>query len=711
MRMPKVISRRPRHFCHLALLFQIAIIATGVLQPLLSGFTPTQSQTERTLEARFTGIPNPERAEAEHKALTVEPHIAGGPGDRRTAEYVLNQLRGFGLEAEIEEVKATVSLPRKVKFYLLDPVKFSGPNAEFVAEDPSSKDLRTSIGFNAYSGSGDVAAQVVYVNYGLRTDYEYLRSIGISVVGKIAIARYGNCYRGLKAKVAEENKAAGLIIYSDPLDDGYHIGDSYPAGPWRPPSGVQRGSVLYEFIYPGSVATDGSNVPHLPIMPLSYNDAQHILANLGGAPAPPEWQGGLPFTYHLGPGRARVRMQVQMSQIVRPIWNVIAKIRGTQNPEEIVLVGNHRDAWTFGGVDPNSGTTAMLEMARGFGVLLKEGWRPRRSIWICSWDGEELGEFGSVSWAENHANDLESKAVAYLNTDSTVSGDRLSMIAAPSLKKFVAAVAADVPDPAGGSLLERADRQARERLSQEIALGGVVSATGEPKPIAQQRFEVGNLSGGTDYIAFFNHLGFPSAQIQFVGPYGVYHSIFDNHRWMKRFGDPKFVYHVAAARLLGLMTMRLADTDLLPLDYEAYGQEIERCLEQTHNKLVILGEASRLDLQAAQQAARELTEAGREFRDYFESRVNRAEDPPNLYQVNRALVKAEQAFLLPEGLPGRPWYKHAVFAPSTTNGDDTVALPGVQDSADAGNFEEAQRQVEALATALNRATAVLQGVR
>jgi N-acetylated-alpha-linked acidic dipeptidase len=446
----------------------------------------------------------------------------------------------------------------------------------------------------------------------------------------------------------------------------------------------------------------------LPVMPLSYADAEHILRNLKGAAAPPKWQGGLPFTYHMGPGPAKVRMRVQMNQIVRPIWNVIAKIRGTQNPEEIVLVGNHRDAWIYGGVDPNSGTTSMLEMARGLGALLSQGWHPRRSIWLCSWDGEEFGEFGSVPWAEKHANELTPKVVAYLNVDSSVSGDRLSVDAVPSLKRFVGEVAADVPDPAGGSLLERANEQVREKLRQNLIPGRAVSAGPQPKPIAQQEFEVGNLGGGTDYIAFLNHLGIPSTDMTFWSSYGVLHSIFDNHRWMKQFGDPKFLYHIAAARLLGLMALRLAEADLLPLDYEAYGQEIQEYLEGIRNKLVLLGQASQLDLQPAQYAAKELTQVARELRGQYEARVSRGNEPPNLYQVNRSLVKAEQAFLLPEGLAGRPWYKHAIYAPGAYNGYESVALPGIQESADAGNFEQAQRQVEALAAALNTAAELLQ---
>jgi len=402
-------------------------------------------------------------------------------------------------------------------------------------------------------------------------------------------------------------------------------------------------------------------------------------------------------------------MQVRMNQVVRPIWNVIAKIRGTQSHEEIVLAGNHRDAWVYGGADPNSGTTALLEMARGLGALLREGWRPRRSIWLCSWDGEELGEFGSVLWAEKHANELNSAAVAYLNVDTAVSGDHLSIFATPSLKRFILEVAADIPDPAGGSLLERASEQLRKRLGEQLVPDHPAAAMPTPIPIAQQEFQVKDLGGGTDFIAFFDHLGIPSTDMEFDGLAGEYHSIFDNHRWMKKFGDPTFRYHVASARLFGLMTMRLAEADLLPLDYATYGQEVECYLEGIHSKLVLLGQAGQLDFQPAERAAQELTQVAQHLVDRYEPTASQGTAPQDLYEVNRNLVKTEKAFLLPGGLPGRPWYRHALFAPGEYSGYESESLPGVQESVDAENFEEARRQLKAITAALDRAVAVIEG--
>jgi N-acetylated-alpha-linked acidic dipeptidase len=713
--------RRPLSF--LILLVATALVASDAPEEPLRGFTPARSRAQRALEEKFLAVPDPARAEAHHKTLTAEPHVAGSPADRRTAEYVLEQFRRYGLEAEIEEFHVLLSEPREIKLELLEPVRWSGPRPEYVEADPASDDRRTLMGFNGYSASGDATAEVVYAHHGLPADYQRLREEGVSAEGKIVIARYGGSFRGVKAKVAEENQAAALIIYSDPEDDGYHGGDTYPDGPWRPASGVQRGSVLYIFHYPGDPTTpdgpsvagapriapaDATNMTHLPVLPLSYADARIILENLSGPVAPREWQGGLPFTYHLGPGPAKVRLRVRMDHAIKPVWNVVAKIRGAERPNEVIVLGNHRDAWTYGGVDPNSGTTAMLEMARGLGALLRTGWRPRRSLWLCSWDAEEQGLIGSTEWTEKHAAELQQKAVAYLNLDSAVAGDRFGASAVPSLKEFLREVAADVADPKGGSVLERANQRLRERLQRGVVPGRAPSGGTEPKPIAERRIDIGNLGSGSDYTAFLDHLGIPATNFGFGGDYGVYHSIFDNHRWMKEFGDPEFLYHVAAARYYGLQALRLAQADLLPFDYQAYGQEIQKYVKGIRNKLVLLGQASELDFAPVEKAARRLADTGKDLREKYEWALAQGLQPPHLDRVNRALVEAEQAFLLPEGLPGRPWFRHAIFAPGTYTGYASVPLPGVHESIDAGDFDQARRQLEALTAAINRAADTLE---
>jgi len=707
----------------------VAAVVTGEESPL-TGFTPARSRAQRALEEKFLAVPDPAHAEVDHRTLTVEPHVAGSAADRRTAEYVLEVFRQAGLPAEIEEFQVLLPEPVEVKLEMLAPTKFSGPTPEFVADDPASKDPRTLPGFNGYSASGDVTAELVYANYGLPADYARLREEGISPEGKIVLVRYGGSFRGVKAKVAEENQAAGLIIFSDPRDDGYHAGDVYPRGPWRPATGVQRGSVLYIFRYPGDPTTPGgpsvpgaprieagqaTNMTRVPVLPISHADAERLLAPLAGPVAPREWQGGLAFTYHLGPGPTKVRLRVQMKNEVKPVWNVVARIPGRERPDEIIVLGNHRDAWTYGGVDPNSGTVAMLEVARGLGALWQDGWRPRRSIWLCSWDAEEQGLIGSTEWTEKHAAALMEKAVAYLNLDAAVSGNRFEASAVPSLKAFLREVAAATPDPAGGTVLARANDRLREELRRgvvpgrpaPILRGGGVDA----QPIAERQIELGNLGSGSDYTSFLDHLGIPSTDFSFGGDYGVYHSIFDNHRWMKNHGDPGFRYHAAAARFYGLETLRLAEADLLPFDYEAYGKEVFDYIGGIRAKLALLGEADKLDFAAAEQAAKRLAAAGKDVREKYRWAVARGLMPDDLVRVNRALVETEQAFLLPEGLPGRPWFKHAIFAPGTYTGYASVPLPGVHESIDAGDFAEAQRQLEALTAALARAAARLESLR
>jgi N-acetylated-alpha-linked acidic dipeptidase len=677
-------------------------------QSVLLGFRSHSSQQERLIEQRFMEVPTAANAKETLRTLTAEPHMAGSLADRRTAEFVLQQFRSFGLKAEIEEFHVTVSEPEHVAFELTGPSHFYGPSPEYVDNDPASKDPRTTPGFNAFSASGDVAGDVVYVNYGSAADYQLLRDRGIVVEGKIAVARYGQVYRGVKALLAEQHRAAALIIYSDPQDDGYHQGDVYPAGPWRPDSGIQRGSVLYDFIYPG-VTADNSNVPHIPVMPISAADARRILQMLGGLAAPPEWQGALPFTYHVGPGPAHLRVDVRMRTVLRAVWNVVARIQASapEQQQEIVLVGNHRDAWVYGAVDPGSGTTALVEMARGLGFLMKGGWHPRRSIWICSWDAEEPDELGSTAWADKHANELRQNAVAYLNVDSAVAGKTFGGAASPSLKEFMLQAAADVPDPAGGSLLERVNERRRDELVRTLPAGSVPDQQGWAGLASDQDIPFGNLGGGTDYVTFFNHLGIPSSDFGFEDSYGVYHSIFDNYRWMEQFGDPSFAYHVAASRFLGLEVLRLSDADLLPLNYQRYGLEIEKFLNAVHEKLVLLDQGNRLDFQPALEAMRAFSDSARLLKQHMESKLAQDDSLPNPGRIDLDLASAERALLLEDGLPGRPWYKHSIFAPAFFSGYKAAVLPGVLESADAGHWQQAQAQLQALTAAVNRAAATI----
>ena len=411
------------------------------------------------------------------------------------------------------------------------------------------------------------------------------------------------------------------------------------------------------------------------------------------------------FAYHIGPGPAVVRMRVQMTSARLTLWNVIAKVPGSSSPDAIVLVGNHRDAWAYGGVDPNSGTTSMLELAHGLGDLLRGGWRPRRSIWLCSWDGEEMGEFGSVTWAKVHEEVLSRDAVAYLNVDYSVAGNRFAPAATPSLKRLILESAATVPDPEGGTVLERATRQLCPVPQGNDQPASSVAQEPEPHPAKEQLFRPEDLGGGSDYIAFFDRLGIPSADLKFDGPYGVYHSIFDDHRWVENFADPTFAYHIAAARIIGVMALRLSDAEVLPLDYETYGREVLTGIEQIRRGLTSLGEAHQADFEPARRAAAGFISAAQDLNRRVRQRL--AGGLPAQPGLNRNLVRVEQAFLLPAGLPGRPWYRNAVFAPDIESGYNPAVLPGVQEAADSKDFERMRLQLDALIVSLQRAASLL----
>jgi N-acetylated-alpha-linked acidic dipeptidase len=572
--------------------------------------------------------------------------------------------------------------------------------------------------FNGYAPSGEAEGEVVYANYGRPEDFKKLDELKVDVRGKIVLVRYGENYRGVKPYVAQQRAAAGVIIYSDPMDDGYFKGDAYPKGPWRPESAVQRGSVKYMFKYPGDPTTPGvastmslpesarvtpesaADLPKIPTTPLSYGDARPMLENLGGPESPREWQGALPFTYHLGPGPVRARMRLKQNYQYRSIWNVIGKIRGTNYPDEWVIAGNHRDAWVYGAVDPNSGTAAMLETVHGIGELIKSGWKPQRTVVFGSWDAEEQGLIGSTEWAEEHAREL-ANAAAYFNVDVAVSGPNFSSSAVPSLKQFVREVAKAVPSPAGPSVYDVWKEQKRKEAEKPTS-----SVTGPPRtPVVNTGdVPVGDLGSGSDYTPFLQHLGVPSTDIGSSGSYGVYHSVFDNFNWFKKFADPNFVYEQQMARILGIQVLRMANSDVLPYDFENYGKEITGYIQAAQKKsdAAFKGKGSVPDFRPALDAARRLTTAGSGL---AKSQTNTVADATKL---NRGLVDAERALLLPEGLPNRPWFKHAIYAPGEYTGYAAVVIPGVNEAIDDGTDEGTKEQIAVLAGALNRAAQVLE---
>ncbi len=690
--------------------------------PVITGFRDAAQEVK--WEKLFLAVPDPKRAEEHLRILTSAPHMAGTPEDKQTADYVAQQFRQDGLETEIVEYKVWMNYPREVSVEVVAPagVKMHGPTREHVADDRFQDDPRVVTPFSEYSPSGDVEADVVYANYARPEDFKKLEEMHVDVRGKIVIARYGQNFRGVKAYVAHEHGAAGLIIYSDPMDDGYFKGEAYPQGPWRPATGVQRGSIGYMFEFAGDPTTPGvasvaglpdgerippqksAALPRIPTTPLSYHDAEPILANLAGEVSPREWQGALPFTYHVGPGPVRVRLHLQQDYQYRTIWDVIGRIGGREQPGQWVVAGNHRDAWVYGAVDPNSGTTALLEAARGLGELLHAGWKPQRTIVLGSWDGEEQGLIGSTEWAEQHASEL-AKAAAYFNVDVAVAGGNFGASAVPSLKRFIREVARAVPSPKGGTVYD-AWRKAPERRTgptQQPNLADLSGTQNRPPAAQGSGPPVGDLGSGSDYTAFLQHLGVPSLDIGSTGPYGVYHSTFDDFDYFKKFTDPSFTYEQEMARIYGLEILRMADADVLPFDYAEYGKEIGGYLKAAEAKAQARFGMGAPEFTAALKAAENLQTAGTHI-----SEVQKSAQPSE-DQLNQVLTGAERAFLLPRGLPNRPWYRHAIYAPGVYTGYAAVVIPGVNEAIDAGDRQGTEEQLAELAKAVNLAAKMLQG--
>jgi N-acetylated-alpha-linked acidic dipeptidase len=674
---------------------------------------------QRQWDQTFIKVPDPARAEEHLRILTSAPHVAGSPEDRQTADYVAQKFKEAGLQTDIVEYKVWMNRPAEVSVSVTAPanVKMNGPSRERVSSDPYQDDPRILPAFSGSSPSGDVEAEVIYANYGRPADFKKLEEMKIDVRGKIVIVRYGENFRGVKSFVAEEHGAAGVIIYSDPWDDGYFKGDSYPKGPWRPETAVQRGSIQYMFKYPGDPTTPGFaslpslpdsqrvppeqavDMPKIPTTPLSYGDAAPILQNLGGPETPREWQGALPFTYHVGPGPVRVKIHLKQDYRYWPIWNVVGKIPGAKFPEQWVVLGNHRDAWAYGAVDPNSGTAAMLETVHGLGELLKQGWKPDRTIIFASWDAEEEGLIGSTEWGEEHERDL-ANAVGYFNLDVAVTGPNFSASAVPSLKGFVREATRQVPSPKGGTVYE-AWKERQKEVSARPS-----ERRSAPNAKVENDVPVGDLGSGSDYSVFIQHLGVPSADMTSTGSYGVYHSAFDDFAWFKKFGDPTFVYEQEMARVFGVEALHLASADVLPYDYELYGKEIGVYIENAQSKAQQALGASALDFSQASAAAKRFADAGAKVLAIQKNPP--IADPEALARLNHTLIAAERALLLDKGLPNRPWFRHSIYAPGQYTGYAAVVIPGVNEAIDAKNAQLGSEQLRAVTDALNRAAGVLE---
>lgn len=671
-----------------------------VAQDRITGFAPAHVASELRLEAQLRAVPDTASARRHARVLAGTPHVAGTPAQTATADYVLQQMQRWGLDTARVPFRVYLPYhdstiveritPRRVRLNLDEPP---------VPGDPTTAQRRW-VAMNGNSGAGDVTAPLVYVNYGLPSDYATLDSMGVRVAGRIAIARYGRSFRGIKAREAELHGAAALIIYSDPLDDGFAQGDVYPAGPMRPPQGVQRGSIFNgqgDPTTPGWASTadsrrlpiDSLAVPNIPVVPMSYGNAELMLSGLDGASVPSGWQGGLPFRYHVGNGAVRVRVAVfpeRGDRAFKTIDNTIGTIRGAEFPDELVIVGGHRDAWGPGAADNVSGVVTILEAARAWGEVLARGERPRRTLVFATWDAEEWGLVGSTEWAELMRDALSAQAVAYLNVDVSAAGRLFGSSGTASLHDLMRDATKTIQQP-GDSVSVYRDWERRTVTSQR------------PVP------PMGDLGGGSDFGPFYNGLGIPSFDFGFGGPGGVYHSAYDTWSWMEKFGDPGYLSHAAAGRLAAVLLARLANADVVALDYHALGRYIGELAtrvgrDTTANAIVP-------ELEELLGAAADLAKAGEKFNATRDARLAAGDAMP-LAQVNAALRSVERQLIRPSGLVGRPGLRNLIFAADRDNGYANVALPGIAEALRDRDIDRARGEMKDLAQRVAAATRAVQ---
>jgi N-acetylated-alpha-linked acidic dipeptidase len=689
--------------CSLVALLTISATATAAAQQNPVGYSPTSAARERQVEADAIRRPDPARAGLESRELSKEVHVAGTLAQAHTRDYVLAQMKAWGLETEFRtydiwmphgtDARLWRVAPDTVRLDLTEPP---------VPNDPAST-LPQYPTVNGYSGRGDVTGDIVYVNYGLIEDYAQLDSLGVSVRGKIAVARYGRSFRGIKAREAERHGAIALLIYSDPQDDGYVRGDVYPDGPMRPPRGVQRGSILntdgdpstpsYPSIKGAPRLTESQmDIPHIPVIPIGYGNAAELLRGLRGASIPQGWQGGLPFRYHAGPGPVRARVVVhddRATEPIKPIYDTFGIVRGSEYPDELVIVGGHRDAWGPGAADNVSGTVSVLEAARAVAEQLKAGMRPKRTIVFATWDAEEWGLMGSVEYAEDDSLRLTREAVAYFNQDVAAQGPRFNGGGSPSLRAMLRDVARNVPDPNGkGSVYEEWRRAAS------------VSGTSEPA--------MGDPGGGSDFAPFYNHLGIPIVEWGFGGPGGVYHSQYDDYTWMSKFGDPGFVYHAAAARIAAAMVLRMANADVLPYDYVEFARTMRQYLPGIDSAFTQRHWSAVAPTAPLRAAIDRLEHAAATFASSRDSALERgATSKSTLVETNAALLRVERALTRAQGLRSRPWFRNLIYVADENNGYANMPLPSINEAIRRGDAALATSEISDLAARFDDATRAL----
>ena len=690
--------------------------------PTILGFSPAHSVAEHALEETLQGQVSTERLQRWHRIFTTEPHPAASDRNNVLADLMAQEWRRQGWdEVTLRRYNVLHSSPRAVSLEMTAPHRFKASLREDAYPiDPDGKNPRISSSYFGYSKSGDVTAELVYAHSGNPADYDLLRKNGISVKGKVVIVRYSNpySYRGFKALTAEREGAAALLIYSDPAEDGFARGKVFPDGPWGPESHIQRGAITYDFMVPGDPTTpgwpsiagakripvaDAQSLPKIIALPLSWRDAKPLLESMNGAEVPPEWRGALPITYRFS-GAVKVHVSVDMDTSIKPYTVVEARIRGSELPDEWILVGNHRDAWAFGGVDSVSGTASMLELTRALADLKQHGKRPRRTIIACSWDGEEYGLTGSTEWGEQFAEDLKAKLVAYLNVDEAVAG--AATTAGPEGLSFEpAAVASLAP------MLVEASRSVQAPSGKSLYESWRTTAMRDAKaqaPPTDANLVETRIGSGSDHTVFLNHLGRPVINMGFVGSYGVYHSGYDDHFWMARIGDPGFLYHAALTRIWGVTALRLANADVLPFDFAANAAALETFVSE-------LQSANRLDPQVLslaelRQRIGDFGLAGKELRDATAALLNTTEvSAPAAQQLNGQLMRVESNWLDPHGIPGRPWFQHLLYASRYTYAH--LEFPGLTEAIESGNWNLAREQASLLDAALARNSALLQAAR
>ena len=720
----------------------------------LVGYSPRASQAEREWEAKFRAIPDPTNLREYMRRLSARPHHVGSPYDKDNAEWILAHFKEWGLDAHIERFDVLFPTPKIRVLEMVAPTKFTAKLEEpAVAVDPTSNQKSEQLPtYNAYSIDGDVTAPLVFVNYGLPEDYEKLDRLGISVKGAIVIAKYLESWRGIKPKVAAEHGAIGCLIYSEPHDDGYTVDDVFPLGPMRPPDGVQRGSVM-DFpsnspgdpLTPGVGATpdakrlalkDAKSITKIPVLPISYGDAQPLLAALAGPMAPKEWRGSLPIPYHVGPGPAQVHLKLAFNWDIKPVYDVIAKIPGSVAPDEWIIRGNHHDGWVNGAEDPISAQVSLLEEARSMSLLLKQGWKPRRTIIYCAWDGEEPMLLGSTEWVEMHANELREHAAVYINSDGNDRGV-LNMGGSHSLEQFVNGVARDIEDPE--------TKMTVWQRAQMKKIAGAKSADDRKELRQRPDLRIEALGSGTDFTAFLDHLGVATLDLGYGGEddAGIYHSIYDDFYWYTHFSDTDFVYGRALAQTVGTSVIRLADAEVLPFDFVNFAdtvgtyvknlqklladkqdeirernQELEEGLfkamfDPRHPTVAPAKEEvpPHLNFAPIENALDSLTRSAKDYQQalsQMQSSLGDDATAPKLGTVNKDLIETERRLTNADGLPRRPWYKHLLYAPGVYTGYGVKTVPGVREGIELKKYAEADQEIVRVSKALENESALIE---